>query len=69
GDLLAGITGTLVARHVRQIGVPDKKRLMFISALALKVLSTAGDFAEKRSGIGASDIAANIHLATKELAE
>jgi hydroxyethylthiazole kinase-like uncharacterized protein yjeF len=69
GDLLAGITGTLVARHVRQIGVPDKKRLMFISALALKVLSTAGDFAEKRSGIGASDIAANIHLATRELAK
>jgi hypothetical protein len=42
---------------------------MFISALALKVLSTAGDLAEQRNGVGASDIAANIHLATKELAE
>jgi NAD(P)H-hydrate repair Nnr-like enzyme with NAD(P)H-hydrate dehydratase domain len=66
---LAGITGALVARHVKQIGVPDKKRLMFISALALKVLSTAGDLAEQRNGVGSSDIAANIHLATRELAE
>ena len=69
GDLLAGITGALVARHVKQIGIPDKKRLMFISSLALNLLSTAGDIAEQRSGVGASDIAANIHLAAKQLAE
>lgn len=69
GDLLAGITGALVARHVKQIGIPNKKRLMYISSLALSVLSTAGDLAEQRTGVGASDIAANIHLAAIQLAK
>jgi len=69
GDLLAGVTGALLARHVKQIGVPDQKRMMRIASLGLRVLSTAADISAKRTGIGASDIAANIHLAAQELAE
>jgi hydroxyethylthiazole kinase-like uncharacterized protein yjeF len=69
GDLLAGVTGALLARHVKQIGVPDRKRMMRIAALGLRVMSGAAEYSVKRSGVGASDIAANIHLAAKKLAE
>ena len=69
GDLLAGITGALIARHVKQIGVPDKKRLMRIAGLALDVLSLAAEISSKRSGVGASDIAAHVHMAAAKLAK
>ena len=69
GDLLAGITGALIARHVKQIGVPDQKRLMRIAALALDVLSLAAEISSRRGGVGSSDIAASIHLAAMELSK
>jgi len=69
GDLLAGVTGALLARHVKLIGVPDRKRMMRIAELGLQVLSTSAEIAVSRTGVGASDIAANIHLAAKQLSE
>jgi hydroxyethylthiazole kinase-like uncharacterized protein yjeF len=69
GDLLAGVTGALLARHVKQIGVPDRKRMMRIAALGLRVMSAAAEISSKRTGVGASDIASNIHLAAQDLAE
>ena len=69
GDLLAGVTGALLARHVKQIGVPDRKRMMRIAALGLRLMSASAEYSVKRTGVGASDIAANIHLAAKQLSE
>jgi hypothetical protein len=40
---------------------------MRIAALGLRLLSGAAEYSVKRTGVGASDIAANIHIAAHEL--